>query len=163
MLGRPAAASCLWQGQRQAALAGYADVRLPWGVVCVRVFTALVFMTAVLAAVGCGEKAEPVPVVPVNHPPVMRAQNDTSIAAGDTLELWFTAEDPDRDILLYDLYVVRVVSWCKYPYDFDASLYDLTGYFRFVAHECDRPSRTFRVSVCDLDSVDSTWFTVSVE
>jgi hypothetical protein len=114
-----------------------------------------------LVSVSCGDDntCQPVENAPVNHPPVLQAQRDTSVFIGDTLRLAASATDPDGDALTYYL-----TPGLRHTSDTCATFIDsLTGQLWFAPSVNDRPERSMILTVVDEHGYGaSTLFDVAV-
>ena len=100
---------------------------------------------------------------PASHAPVMAQQSDTTVAAGDTLDLWAVAQDTDGDELTYSLTVHLTLSEIRLGDIPDTEFNQQTGHFSFRTTAEDHPSRDFTFSARDnRGGADSTRFTVNV-
>jgi hypothetical protein len=114
------------------------------------------------SAVGCGDDGGG--TSPANHRPVLAAQADTTVAVGDSLELWAWAEDVDGDALTYSLAIRMTLTELKQGHLPDTHFDAQTGHFVFRPSPDDRPSRFFEFRVSDgRGGADSTSFTVTVD
>lgn len=119
------------------------------------------FIAGVLAA-GCGDGTTE-PRSPVNQPPRIRAQADTSVAIGDTLRLRASATDPEGDRLTYRATVLMSMEEWVDGYRPNAGIDTLTGRFWFSGTERDMPAREFIFDVFDArGGRDSTGFSIAV-
>jgi hypothetical protein len=127
-----------------------------------RLGISLVSMLALVLAIGCSEDNGPTSSG-ANHAPVIRPQNDTLLAVGDTLELSMIASYADEDQLTYGVTVELTLAEIKQGYWPHVHMDAHTGDFWFRAAEEDRPRRRFTVSVEDgRGGADSTTFSVTV-
>lgn len=118
-------------------------------------------ISALLIIMGCGD--DDGGVAPVNHAPVMAQQSDTTVAAGDTLQLWAVAQDSDGDDLIYSLTVHLTLSELKQGDIPDTEFDQQTGHFSFMTTAEDSPDRDFTFSASDgRGGADSTRFIVNV-
>lgn len=119
----------------------------------------LCLLALVSASCSSDNTCRPVENDPVNHPPVLQAQRDTSIFIGDTLRSTASATDPDGDALEYYL-----TAGLRHASDSCATFIDsLTGRFWFAPSINDRPGRSLILTVIDEHGFGtSTLFDVSV-
>ena len=128
-----------------------------------RVLISLLVLLGLILASGCGND-KPGPLGPANHAPVIQPQSDTSVALGDTLELWAHANDADGDELSYALAVHLTLTELKQGYSPDTGFDGATGYFWFRPKPDDAPARRFTFYASDgRGGIDSTTFSVTVK
>ena len=109
---------------------------------------------------GCGEKRA---TEPANRPPVLEAQPDTTVAVGDTLELWARAQDADGDSLSYRVTVYLTYQEYLDSYRPEVRMNGYTGHFWFKPVLRDGPSRAFMFKADDnRGGLDSAYFVVNV-
>ena len=126
-----------------------------------RIWVCIGAMSVFVMVMGCGDNGGG--TAPTNHAPVLGPQSDTTVALGDSLELWAVVEDSDGDVLTYTLTVHLTLAEFKQGYFPDAKFNTQTGYFWFRPSSDDRPSRDFTFGVNDgRGGLDSTRFTVTV-
>lgn len=125
-----------------------------------RAVLGLITLILALVVAACGDEE---PTGPGNHAPVIQAQRDTSVVMGDTLRLTAHADDLDGDDLRYGFTVFVTLQEILSGYVPMAEMDHVTGEFKFVGQDADRPSRAVRFQVEDGNGgADSTRFSIAV-